>query len=151
MKRALTTCVLVVTTVTLALTGLCAHASETYYRWLDERGNPVHSDRPPPKNVDYEVVSTGSSLIRPVESDEGAVPLEIKPRVGNEFEQVDTKQARIEKNPEYCERARDNLYLLNKVARIRLRDDQGEYRYIDEEEKEIQRQNAIDTIAVHCD
>ena len=127
-------------------------AGEAYYRWTDKWGNPVHSDRPPPKGVDYEVISTGSSLTRPVEAKEGAVPLEVTPRVGNEFEQVDTRKvARIEKNLEYCKRARENLYMLNKIARIRLRNDQGEYRYIDEEEKEIQRQNAIDTIAVHCD
>jgi hypothetical protein len=151
-KRPLLTCVLIVTMATLALTGPAASAGEVYYRWMDNRGNPVHSDRPPPKGIDYEVVSTGSSLMRPVDAKEGAVPLEIVPRVGNDFEQVDTKKvAKIEKNPEYCIRARENLQALDTFARIRLRNDQGEYHYIDEEEKEIQRQNAMDTIAVHCD
>ena len=151
-KRALLTCVLIMTTTILALTGPAASAGEVYYRWTDDRGNPVHSDRPPPKGVDYEVISTGSTLTRPVEAKEGVVPLEVTPRVGNEFEQVDTRKvARIEKNPEYCKRARENLNTLNTSARIRLRNDQGEYRYIDEEEKDVQRQNAMDTIAVHCD
>jgi hypothetical protein len=151
-KRALLTCVLIATTTILALTGLATSAGEVHYRWIDDRGRPVHSDRPPPKGVDYEVISTGSSLVRAVEADEGAVPLEITPRVGNDFEQVDTKKvAKIEKNLEYCKRAQENLQTLNSSARIRLRNDQGEYRYIDEEEKEIQRQNAMDTIAVHCD
>jgi hypothetical protein len=152
LKRALLTCALIATTAILALTGPTTSAGNVHYRWIDDRGNPVHSDRPPPKGVDYEVVSTGSSLTRPVAAKEGAVPLEIQPRVGNDFEQVDTKKlAKMEKNAEYCKRARENLYMLNKIARIRLRNDQGEYRYIDEEEKEVQRQNAIDTIAVHCD
>jgi hypothetical protein len=112
----------------------------------------VHSDRPPPKGVDYEVISTGSTLTRPVEAKEGAVPLEITPRVGNDFEQVDTRKiAKIEKNPEYCKRAQENLWSLDNFARIRLRNDQGEHRYIDQEEKETQRQQAMDTIAVHCD
>ncbi len=72
--------------------------------------------------------------------------------MGNEFEQVDTrKETVIEKNPEYCQRARDNLNTLSKNGRIRLRNDQGEYRYIDEEEKEMQRQNAADAIDAYCD
>ena len=151
MKRAIQTCVLAVATVLLIISSLSANAGRDYYRWMDERGNLVHSDRPPPKGVDYEVVSTGSSLTRQVDAEQGVVPAEVEPRVGNDFKQADTKESRIEKNPEYCQRARDNLYLLDRVARIRLRNDQGEYRYIDEEEKDIQRQNAIDAIAVHCD
>jgi hypothetical protein len=151
-KRATNTCAIFAVAATLAFTSLSANAGETYYRWTDDRGNPVHSDRPPPKGVDYEVVSTGSTLIRPVEAEQGAVPAEISPRVGNDFEQVDTRiETEIEKNPEYCQRARDNLATLSKNGRIRMRNDQGEYRYIDEEEKEIQRQNAADAIDAYCD
>jgi hypothetical protein len=146
------TCAIVLMAATQALTSLAASAGETYYRWTDERGNPVHSDRPPPKGVDYEVVSTGSSLIRPVEAERGAVPAEIVPRVGNDFEQVDTKkEVAIEKNPEYCQRARDNLNTLSRNGRIRLRNDQGEYRYINEEEKESQRQKAADAVDAYCE
>jgi hypothetical protein len=151
-KRALLSCAIVVMALTQALTSLPANAGETYYRWTDDRGRPVHSDRPPPKGVDYDVASTGSTLIRPVEAEQGAVPAEISPRVGNDFEQVDTrKETEIEKNPEYCQRARDNLATLSKNGRIRLLNDQGEHRYIDEEEKEIQRQNAADAIDAHCE
>ena len=150
-KRAMNNCALFVVAAILAFTSLSANAGETYYRWTDDRGRPVHSDRPPPQGVDYEVVSTGSTLVRPVEAEQGAVPAEVTPRVGNDFEKVQTKPVPIAKNPEYCARAQENLYMLNKVARIRLRDENGEYRYIDEEEKESQRQNAIETIAIHCD
>jgi len=138
--------------VLLIISSLSANAGRDYYRWVDERGNPVHSDRPPPKGVNYEVVSTGSSLTRQVDAQEGAVPAETEPRVGNEFERVDTEQVQVvEKNPEYCKRAQENLATLTTAARIRVRNDQGEYRYIDEEEKEIQRQRAQDSIAIHCE
>jgi hypothetical protein len=139
------------TTAAITLGTISIAFGETFYRWEDDRGHPVHSDRPPPKGVNYEVVSTETSLIRPVEAEKGAVPKKVTPTPSNDFEPVETREAMIEKNPEYCKRAQENLYMLNKVARIRLRNDQGEYRYIDEEEKEIQRQNAIDTIAMHCD
>ena len=128
-----------------------ALAEEVLYRWTDERGDPVHSDRPPPPGVDYEVISTRSSLVRSVDSSEGAVPLEVEPRVGNDFEPVKSTTIKIEKNPEYCQRARENLETLSAYARIRVRGDDGEYRYIDEEEKARRRKEAEEAIAQHCE
>ena len=133
-----------------------AHAADTYYRWKDSRGKMVVSDRPPTdSSVDYEVVSQRSSLVRRVSAGEGAVPPEVTPRPGNEFEQVDTRQEQLEavpKNPESCERAKANLDTLNTSARIRIRDQEtGELRFLSEDEKETQRQKARDTIRVHCE
>lgn len=129
-----------------------AFAADSHYRWNDKHGNPVHSDRPPPPGTDYEVVSTTSSLVRRVNSAEGVVPAELEPSYRNEFELVDTaKPQSIKKNPEYCERAQENLSTLDTFARIRIRDDQGEYRYIDEDEKEAQREQARKLIDIHCE
>lgn len=151
MKRATKTCMLTGVLLCLALSNMATSAGKDHYRWIDERGDPVHSDRPPPKGMDYEVISTGSSLVREVDGESGAVPAEVQPRVGNEFDQVDTAKKGVEKNTEYCQRARDNLATLNSAARIRLRDDQGNYRYIDEEEKAEQRKSAQDMISAHCE
>jgi hypothetical protein len=61
-----------------------AGAADTYYRWKDERGKLVVSDRPPTDpDIEYEVVSQRSSLVRRVRSGEGAVPPEVVPRPGN--------------------------------------------------------------------
>lgn len=150
-KGAFHTCILAGALVVLALSSLSASAGKNHYRWIDERGSPVHSDRPPPKGVDYEVISTGSSLVREVGGDEGVVPAEVTPKVGNEFQQIDKAKKEAEKNPEYCQRARDNLATLDSAARIRLRNEQGELRYIDEEEKEEQRKRARETIELHCE
>ncbi len=137
----------------LGLAALNAHAGQTHYRWLDDRGNPVHSDRPPPEGIDYEVVSTESSLIRQVDAEEGAVPPEVDPKPGNEFKQVN-KSAEMQatpKNPEYCKRAQENLNTLNTSARIRLRDDNGEFRFLSEEEKAEQRAKAEEIIELYCE
>lgn len=128
-----------------------AQADTVLYRWLDDRGQPVHSDRPPPAGTDYEVISTRSSLVRPVDGGEGAVPPEVEPRVGNEFEPVSKAPPKSEKNPELCQRARDNLQTLDTRARIRVRNDQGEYHFLDEEEKEQRREEARDAITRFCD
>lgn len=129
-------------------------ADDTYYRWRDDRGRMVVSDRPPTGDIDYEVVSQRSSKIRRVQAGEGAVPAEVESRPGNEFEQVDTRNETMEaiaKNPEACARAQENLKTLNTSARIRIRDDQtGEPRFLSEEEKETQREKARDIIRVHC-
>jgi len=134
------------------LAALPSAAGNTHYRWTDDRGNPVHSDRPPPEGTDYEVVTTGSSLVRKVSGDEGAVPPETMPRVGNEFDQIDMQAPKeVEKNPEYCERARKNLEALDNATRIRVRNDQGEMRILSDEEREAERIKAQDAIAVHCE
>ena len=128
-------------------------SAETYYRWVNERGYPVHSDRPPPAGTEYEVVSTGTNLMRRVEADEGAVPPEVEPRVGNDFEPENTsEQAQLKKkNPEYCQRARDNLQTLEIATRVRIRDEQGEYRFLTEEEKAAQKKEAQEMISIYCE
>ncbi len=125
-------------------------AGSTHYKWVNERGEPVYSDRPPPKGVDYEVVSTQSSFKRIVSGDEGAVPLETDPRVGNEFEQVNTRQ-KSKKNPELCQRAKTNLDALTTSDQVKVRNAQGEVRMLSPEEMEIERQTARAQIDVYCD
>ena len=131
-------------------------ADDSFYRWKDERGRLVVSDRPPTDpTIEYEVVSQSTSMARRVMPGEGAVPPEVEPRPGNEFEQVDLSRQELEvvkKNPESCARATANLETLNTSARIRIRDpDTGELRFISEEEKDLQRQKALETIRVHCE
>jgi len=136
----------------LALGGVYGNAEQVLYRWVDDRGNPVHSDRPPPEGTDYEVISTQSKFVRPVEAGQGAVPKEVEPRVGNEFEPVDTAAQESKKNPEFCQRARDNLETLNTRPRLRVRDDEtGEYKFLNEEEKEQRRQQAREAIESYCE
>ena len=136
------------------MTASVSHAERGYYKWVDSKGNPHHSDRPPPNGVAYEFISTDTGLKRRVdpraedeEPPEGwasAMPPE-QEDTPNAAEQ----QASIEKDPEVCDQARANLDSLNSKARVRIRDDNG-IRYLTEQEKELQRKKAQDLIAVHC-
>ncbi len=150
MKAAKHVCLAAVAAAALVLGSASASADGTYYRWLDERGTPVNSDRPPPAGTPYDVVSTKSKLKREVGAGEGAVPATVEPSVGNEFEPVKTQAEPVKKNPEQCKRAQENLETLNTKVRIQIRNDQGELRPLSEEEKEEQRKQAMDTIKVHC-
>ena len=152
MRSVLQPCIGAAAALLLAVSSLPA-SSETYYRWVNERGYPVHSDRPPPAGTEYEVVSTGTKLMRKVQAEEGAVPPEVEPRVGNEFDPVNTAQPKtvLKKNPEYCKRAQENLQTLENFARVRVRDDQGEFRYLSDEERKAQMEEAKAQISTHCE
>ncbi len=123
----------------------------TYYRWKDERGNPVHSDRPPDKGIAYEVVTTDSGLTRPVEAGTGAVPRTVVPSAGNDFEPTEPMTLTTVKNPEYCARARKNLEVIDIVPRIRTRDDQGEMKILTPEDREAERKKALAAIEAYCE
>ncbi len=151
MKRKLVTCVLALAATGLCFSGPFASAGEVYYRWKDSNGNPFNSVRPPPQGVEYEVISTRSSMVRPVESDIGAVPKTVEPTASNSFEPVDSSRPQVEKNPEYCARAKENLNQLDSHARIRLRNEQGEVRFLSEEEKQAERRKALDAIETYCE
>ncbi|MFT5709754.1 MAG: hypothetical protein ACI8QT_000441 [Halioglobus sp.] len=137
---------------TAALTCISVQANETHYRWLDRYGNPVHSDRPPPKGTDYQVITSGTSLVRKVDSTEGAVPAETSPSVDNKFNPVETANPKtLAKNTEFCKRAKENLAALNSKARIRMKNDQGETYILTEEDKEEKRAEARSVIGSACE
>ena len=150
LKSTMTAGVFAVITALFVLLASYATAGETVYRWNNERGNPVISDRPPPAGIAYEVMSTGSSLVRKVDANEGAVPLNVKPTPSNDFEQVDTAEPKTEKNTLYCERARDNLKQIDTHARIRMRNDQGEVYYLSEKDKTAEKEKTLAAIKTHC-
>jgi hypothetical protein len=137
--------------LTVVAMSASAEKGTNYYRWINEKGNPEYSQTPPPKGVDYQVESTTSSMVRKVSADEGAVPAETAPTVSNDFEQSHKKNQQVTKNPESCRRARSNLETLDRGTQIRIRDQNGDPRILDEDEKQAHRQKALDTIAVHCD
>lgn len=142
----------------LCITGFCltapaSFASDGYYKWVDERGNPQHSDRPPPGGIAYEFISTDSGMKRRVSAsaNSGSSPASAMPAAKQQpTSTVAEEQSRIKKNPAYCDQAKANLDTLNSAARVRIRGTDGEIRYLTEEEKDIQRKKANDMIAVHC-
>ncbi len=87
-----------------------------------------------------------------MDAEEGAVPLETVPRVGNEFDQVDTAEAkRSLKNPELCTRAKENLAALTTSEQVKVRNDQGEERFLTAEEIIVERQTAKAQLSVYCE
>jgi len=134
------------------LTSPAVLAEDGYYKWIDERGNPKLSDRPPPAGVEYEYVSTDTGMKRRVSatSNNSSSPAPAMPAPEKMPTTVAEQQTKIKKNPAYCDQAKANLDTLNSAARVRIRDPEGDIRYLSEEEKDIQRRKANDMISVHC-
>lgn len=134
-------------------TGTALSAEKGYYKWSDKKGNPHHSDRPPPAGVEYQYIETESGLSRRVSAEESraeALPSSSSSSNPTEAEQKVTEAAAaVDKNPALCDQAKANLDTLNSKARVRIRDGDT-IRYLTEEEKEVQRQKARDLMAVHC-
>ena len=154
LKRVNITAAVVLVTAVLSLWGAYASAGQTLYRWIDERGNQVNSDRPPPTGIEYEEISTSSSMVRQVDAEESVTPPKATTTPGTNTEpanQEATEKLVTLKNPEYCAIARENLKQLDTSARIRLRNEQGEIRYLNEEEKAVEREKALSGIESFCE
>jgi hypothetical protein len=138
--------------VAVSCGGHAVAAESGYYKWLDARGNPQHSDRPPPPGVEYEFISTETGLRRRVtrdESGDGESSAPAMPPVASSKPTAAEEQVVIKKDPALCDKAKSNLDTLNSSARVRIRDDNG-IRYLTDEEKDVQRRKAEDLISIHC-
>jgi hypothetical protein len=156
MKFALTSCTLVVTTALLTVYGASVSADSKVYRWKDEAGNQVNSDQPPPQGIKYEVISIKSSMVHPADEGESAAapvraPAGTATDNGAKPVPVEAKKPASQKDPESCSRAKNNLLQIDSHGQIRLRDDQGNVRYLTDEEKQAERKKALDAIKVFCE
>jgi len=98
------------------------------------------------------VVSTGTNKVRKVSSSEGAVAAESDTSKEDEFDGFEkSKTEAPAKNPELCKGAKSNLDTLESKARVRIKGDDGEYRYLTMEEKETQKKTARDLITSYCE
>ena len=134
----------------LAITHFNAWGGDTVYRWKDSAGNTIHSDRPPPAGTDYESISTKSNFTVEEPSQQAATG-EKTAGDGDDQPAATTAAAPMEKDPALCSAARQNLETLGIRGRIRVMGEDGEYRYLDEQEKEIERAKAESVIKAHCE
>jgi hypothetical protein len=137
-----------------------AMAGETYYRWTDEQGNIVMSDRPPgAPGIDYEAVVKSGGSLRPPPPEKSAAtessatwnPLTTPGGSDSESMQPGANKRELERDPEACAQAKRTLQELNNRPRIRVYDEQGELKYLSDEEKAEFRHRAEVIIELHCE
>ncbi len=150
--------------LTLVALGLCLVASllisstteaGQVYRWTTSDGT-VHYGEHPPQGVEATQMSTTtgkpskqSSRRERVEPGEysGEEPAaESK----DETAAAEVAPPKPKKNKDICERAKYNLKVLTDRARIRQTDENGEERYLSDEEKDKQKEKAREAIKTYC-
>lgn len=129
-----------------------AALADTLYRWVGPDGNVVMSDRPPPAGTAYETVSTSPSMVVNSADPVNVPKLEVEqPSAKKESKEPETTSYSVyKKNPEYCAGARQNLATLER-PRIRIVGEDGEARFLTEEERAEERRKALEVIELHCE
>ena len=126
-----------------------ATADATLYRWKDAAGNPVVSDRPPSSGTEFETITTTSNLVRSLEDEPAPAPEPTPPKPVKKSDKPVSQKFRVS-NPEYCEEAKNNLIVIDNAPRIRMQGENGELRYLTDEERAKQREDNLETIEAYC-
>ena len=151
----------------LTLTPILAQAA--IYKWVDEQGNVQYSSEKP-KNAEAEKVrvntqppvdkSTYSRPGRDEAKSEGDAKANTKDAKDAKDDKTKTpaekrkeaaKKAESDKlKKEMCDEARQNLAAIENNARVRIEDDKGEVRYLEEKEVDSRKKSEQERVNKYC-
>lgn len=140
-------CAIAIQVLVLSLglsTAIHVDASQNgHYRWTDANGTVQYADRPP-EGVKAEFIQfTGAKSSRSSQAPESKQDATAKAVSTPEMEVLQAK------DPELCKQAQQNLKALE-GARIRITEPDGSKRFLTEDEKEYQRDNARKFVEINC-
>lgn len=126
------------------------------YKWVDEDGVTHYGERAP-SDTNYSTVKTygevpggGAEAKQRLEEQRAAKSsAEAKEAEYAQQKKIADEQARV--RAENCKGAKSNLKTIQENARVRILGDDGEFRYLTEEERQKQIENAKEVIADNCD
>ena len=143
----------------LALALSQAVSANTTYRWVDQNGNPVLSDRPPEAGIPYTEVGVGNGFKRypkPTginEPDVNESDATGESPAALSSPSAASSPARIEivsPQPGLCDQAQDNIFKLETFPRMRVQDENGEVRFMTDEERSAQLATAYRVRDANC-
>ena len=147
--------------VTLLLAVLMPQGmASTTYRWVDENGNPVLSDRPPPTGTPYTELDSASGFGRHPQSarqdqDEVSSPIPDNgrpfPQSPSSYQTANDRDYAPGRQSAVCEQAKTNILKLETLPRIRVEGESGEVRFMTEDERTAQLDIAYRAQDLHCD
>jgi len=118
-------------------------AADNVYKWVDENGL-THYTALPPKNRSASKIRTKTGHSDPVSYKSPESDIRDKPATDTEQTTASTPVSL--KDPNRCAIARENLETLRVHARVRIKSEDGEMRYLKPEEhnqKKVEAQKAI--------
>ncbi|MBV1869930.1 MAG: DUF4124 domain-containing protein [Gammaproteobacteria bacterium] len=129
------------------------------YTWTDRQGETHYGDRVPPEfKGTSTILKSGAPLSKKTQTNTSTKALQEKLAALNKRksdnaeqkkvgEERSAEKARLKKD---CARARGNLKTIQERARIRVKDEQGEYSYISDEEKNKKEAKLKEKIKEFC-
>ena len=135
--------------------------ADTTYRWVDDNGNTVLSDRPPPAGTPYTEVGVNTGLRRypkPANAEQETTN-DAARAASSAAEQRNTRAGStetlgsvrvVQAEPALCEQARDNIFKLETFAQMRVQDDDGTVRFMTDEERARQLATAYQVRDANC-
>ncbi len=133
-----------VTILGFCVLGLLAQASYAVkiYMWTDAQGT-THYGEHPPKDVKATLIDarTGHS----------APPPEPDSNENNKTDDKQVKQQTSVKDPERCALAQKNLSTLTTSARVKIPDNDGNLRYLTEQEKQQKIDDMQKIVSENCE
>lgn len=119
-------------------------AAEKVYKWTDAKGQ-THYDQRPPINTPTEVIKTQTGHSDPV-----SYTSQTEANSKDE-KKTDVKKEAPPKDKEQCEGARKNAETLKTYTRIRIKGDDGEYRFLTPDEQKQKLDEANKAIEDNCE
>lgn len=119
--------------------------ADKVYTWTDAKGT-VHFGERPPKNVKATLVKTRTGHSDPTPEQAAAAQAS-----NNTGATAAANNQQSLKDPERCARAKENLAMLNSVARIKTTNAEGVAVFLTEEDKTKQREIAQQIIDQACE
>ena len=127
----------------LATSALAADSTKAkVYTWTDDKG-VIHYGERPPKDANAKLVKTRTGHSEPV-------PQATSPKKEEPAAETQQQMQRVI-DPERCELARKNLRTLDGHARIKIPDEQGNLRYLTEQEKADKREEMEQIVQDSCE
>ena len=139
----------------LLLQGQSADASTTY-RWVDDKGNPVLSDRPPPTGTPYTEIEIKTGLKRYAESTtEAPEPPSVTPELTTQqspaLAVADVNESVLPSaSQRECAALDADIERLTNYPRIIVRDEVGEEHLLSPEERAIRLEEALAFAETFC-
>ncbi|GAB1256319.1 DUF4124 domain-containing protein [Aurantivibrio plasticivorans] len=119
----------------LGFLSLSTHAAQTFYKWIDEEGVTHYSAQKPHGQQADEVTIRGGRQTSQ-SSSQASTPANTNNQKDSSPETTSNEEEFSRKDPERCNWAKDNLATLQSYSRVRVKEDNGELRYLSDKEKQ---------------
>lgn len=146
----------------VAVAALAALAVGPIYKWVDEQGNVHYSDQPPPEERESEEL-----VLLPAPDEDEVLAAQARldrllaeQQAGREDRATEREQRRLQQELEEAQRvqrlrrcvmARQNLHILEIRRPVYSIDEQGEYVFLDDQQRMAVMQRMREEIDAYCD